>query len=324
MNIIKQLTQQSYKQDRPAYILCMGYDSFFERDLAQLDCKIQVVNNVAGQYCFSDYNPSNITNIKGAKLNSFGQEHFFDFVLCNDRGEQLNNAINASQGMHIPLVIADHCTYEEQLNPAIITRMRSTGKHAELIVSCNQHALLSWGNDEEWLSPYGIEIPEAKSKDIDFLISGHFTGQDISNVRSLAHSLGATVISPSPELKCAPSTYLEWLDKFQRAKVFINLSVATSLSRDILTAMACNCAIITNTTQTISSIFTHEHNCLAVPTLMDIEGLVERLSTSPDMIKSFCHINQEIIKKDFQPAVFNKKWSEVFANMKNKVFTHHA
>ena len=319
MTSIRHITNKAIKSEGVPNILSLPYDGMFERNLCKTGCNIycHVPSSSQAWRNYTDYNPPNLFYINN--ISTFGNNITYDAVICNDKLNQYDRALQIAKSFHIPLIVVDHATYIEQLNPAHITQIEESVK-AHKFVSVDETIYQNWGQKGEVI-PYGIDIPSTtgKEKDIPFMIMGKFSDNEIPSVRNISEELGAQVYGDNPGFSKPVNLWLNFIELFQRTKVFINLSIHTDISIELLTAMACDCGIVSNNPTIIRNLLENEKNAYLVRNFEDYISFCKRMIQNESFRIEAAKLNKKILEK-FDTTVFTNKWNNVFNEIKQQAF----
>jgi len=319
MTAIRTLTQKSIKAERPINVLCFFYDGFFERDLTKLGCNIfgSLQTSILPFNNFKDYSPPSLRYLPD-NFNAFGHDVTFDMILCNDRTKQYEQAKMFATAFHTPIIVVDHQTYAEQLNPANMTQIENNTP-ASRYISCTTGAYETW-NTEGNLIPYGIDdlSGDDVERNIDYLIIGKFLQNELHEVKSLQDQIGVQVWGHNKDFSVPFEYYLELVNTLKRTKVFINLGTHTGIPRELLMAMSAGCGIVTNHTSALKYLLKDRENALMYWNMEEIIPYSNTLMNDTKMRKSFADQNHSIIKNSFSTKTFMDGWGEVLSSLQHK------
>jgi glycosyltransferase involved in cell wall biosynthesis len=309
MSAIRNLTHKSYisDTDRPANILCLPFDGYFEYWLAKI-----TGHNI---YCcikqsYLRWPPTpRIDNVKW--LNALpgykGYHYIFDFILCNDRFNQYEIAKKLSHSLLLPILLVDHIVPTDKISTVENYALKST-RHINYSVAVTPEAFNHWGNDELIL-PY-IDIPSHIDDDrtIDLLVGGYFQPNEYNIVRQLTNNItNSHIIGPNKDLSSECMTWDEFNQLFLKSKIFVNLSTSHSLTPYLLQAIASGCTIISNDIPVVKNLL--GDNAYYISNIDETLNLIKRILTNP-----FTSNNQNV---DMAKKYFNNfhNWNTVIKKL---------
>jgi glycosyltransferase involved in cell wall biosynthesis len=149
---------------------------------------------------------------------------------------------------------------------------------------------------------------------------GKFTDKDINEMKPVVKTLNAQVYGDNPSLSKPIDLYLNFIELFQRTKIFINLNVHTNLPYELLIAMACGCGIVSNSPSIVKSILEHEKNAILVDDMSTVVAAAQKLINNKSLLEESIKINKGLIAQLFNMDKFVKSWTQILEDIRQEVF----
>ncbi len=300
MSIIRSLINKTIKSDEPANILILVHDGIFDYDLCLTPHTFYGASNssMVGWNPITKNKPDNFVELPN-EFNIVKNAVTFDLILTNSRDRTYEKALQFSNSLHIPIIICDHTPYDGRQK------------------CINIHTSPTFKNETySELVEYMVDVQSTDSeKDIDVLICGSFMKEEHHIIEKIQSSVKCIVIGDSPGLS-KPVYDEEYVDYFNRAKVYINLSTFNGVSPHLLQAMASKCSILSNdipSTRNILGDITYIQN------VEDVSGQIKELLDGD--LESIGNDMQKIAKERFSPKKFIDKWTKLFYRYKDEIYT---
>ncbi len=306
MSIIKTCLRKSVKSNEPANILTIVHDLKFDYDLCLTPHIFYGSRHSSQIGCnpITKNKPDNFIELPN-EFNLVKNDITFDFVLCNSRDRTYDKALQFSNALHIPIIIID--------NSQFLGRQK---------VAASIHINPTLQNDEIYseLIEYMVDIPEPSTKrDIDVLICNQFMKDEYHIVEKIKSSIKDCVII-GDNVNLSKSAYdEEYIDYFNRTKIYINLSTYYGISSHLLQAMVSGCAVISNKIPIIENLL--GDNILYIKNVEDVSELVNKLLDDEELLIENGNKMKQIAQSKFKPKKFIDKWTKLFYRYKDEVFT---
>ena len=167
------------------------------------------------------------------------------------------------------------------------------------------------------LIEYMVKPQKSVEKDLDVLICGSFMKDEYHILEKIQQEISCTILGDNPGLS-KPVYDEEYINYFNRAKIYINLSTYWGVSPYLLQAMASGCAIISSVIPATQNLL--KDNALYIKNVEDVSQLVKELLNDEEKIKEMGDKVRETSKR-FSPDKFIDKWSKLFYRYKDEIYT---
>lgn len=311
MSIIKNITDRSYTQDRPANILSSFYDGKFEYALAKTGHNIYGAIKTSEKVFFPPVSqmPSNFHFIPET-LENIRIDIPFDFVLTHNRGNAFQFYKKTAEIQHIPLVVVHHQSIEDKLTANVFLNLSKRCVHVTDQLS-NQfltknviHTCVDF--------PSAIPFEERK---LLLGTSSVFSNEDYNEIRHRFKSMADNEFFLNSHQK--PLFDEEYMNGMSNTKVYINFVSESIIPYDMAQAMACGCAVFSIRNKAVESILPDE--CLfdsSKSLLVSVKELVH----AQDKLKQLGIDNAIKAKEMFDEAKFISQWKELIEDVRYRIF----
>lgn len=308
MSLIRNMVTKSYKDDRPLNILSEFFDGHFEYNLAKLGHHIygDPNKNLLNWTMPYSKRPDNI-HFSPEVFAASGYAMPFDLLLCHNR---LNAKFyqTFSLGLHIPVIMVDH----------LHVPLEHVAVHQHKVVATHESLKLV---ETAEVVHYGIDIPELlDERTVDVLIADSLpsTDHDILSTILVKHGDKCLIMGDNKEIS-EPKLDNEYENAFLNSKVYLNLSANTSISHNLLKAMAAGCAIVSNRTDTLTNAL--EDSASFIKSRLEIENIVRELLNNPKKLKEQGGAARKLATEQFGMDNFLTNWERILQEARYKVFT---
>lgn len=231
-------------------VFVLPYDGYFERNLCMTGHNIFVntyslKTKPSNLFVISD-NPSVIPQFLDV-----------DLVIVNDRLRQYDRGVRFRDFMHVPMLIVDHF-HPQGLKKEELERVR-VKTQCDISVSVDEDIQKSWGVQSEF-APYGVERQAPVQKDGSVLIYGKFPSGEHHLIKRMQDGDSNIIVrgpNPGLSLDCSDEDLLKLMSK---ASVYVNLTPDHHIPYNVMRAMMCGCAIISNKVEALNHILTPENS----------------------------------------------------------------
>ncbi len=263
-----------------------------------------------------------IPGIKGIEysnlrvINNLNQLHGLDLdmIIFNNR-EAHHQFFGLSKSLHLPCLVIDHDI--SQHNDFILNQIRAQTPFQS--ISCSSPVQKQYHSLEN--INYGIEqIYGEYDKDIDILICGTFSDQDLFIINTLKKQFPTLrVFGQNPKLSYSEvaDTYEDYKNLFKRAKVFLNLSVQSNISYEMLLALNSKCAIITNNFPVYRDLL-NKDNAIILDNIEQVIPAIQNLINNKQAYQKYTSYKVDL--SGYNSIEFIEKWKTVLESYRYKVY----
>ena len=314
MSIISNLIRKSTKHEGPLNILSFFYDGRFDIELLKTGHHFYGVINTS--YPWPGFNNAPYKNLH--ILNNLNEINNIDcdLILFNNRNSQ-QQFFGMCRNLHVPGLIIDHDISIH--NKFFLNQIKQQSPLD--CVSTSEPVQNQFGHQIN--INYGIEQKAGEyEKDIDILISGNFSEQDLFIIHTIKQrfpSLQVVGHNPSLPYGFTVDNYENYKDLFKRSKIFLNLALQGNISYEILWCLQYKTAIVTCQTEAYSSILKDQENCIIINGLDNIINSVQNLAHNRNLFNKITNHNTDLSK--FNQNNFLQQWKNLLEGYRYKVYT---
>ena len=250
--------------------------------------------------------PSNVYSVSSTT-------HFepFDYIMCYDRAEQYEEALQISRNLHIPIILVDMCS-RPLIRPAHILEIMNPidlnvlDRNVALQVYSNHHIEMSWRNSDKLSTtiPIGIDVDKFQNQQLDqTLIS-----IDNNTVPQVGAQIGRQIQNSYTVL---PTDHENLEDiTLNKTRYFIN--TYKSITIKTLEAMSAGNVVISLRNTDTESFIQHQETGILIDNIEQLNETIESLEKSNTIrIKIAQQARQKIILEHSIENFLNK-WSVAF------------
>lgn len=247
--------------------------------------------------------------------------HFevFDYIICYDRAEQYEEALQISRNLHVPIILIDMCSKPliraahvfEIMNPIDLNTL---DRNVALQVYSNRHIEMSWRNNDK-LSitiPIGIDINKFKNQQIDeTLIS-----LDNNTIPQVGAQIAAEIKHAYPIL---PTDHDNHQDiTLNKTKYFINTYKMITVKT--LEAMAAGNVVISLKNTDTENFIQHQETGILIDNIEQINDVIKSLEKSNTIRTKISQQARQKIILEHSMENFLNKWSGAFDMIRSTFF----
>lgn len=234
----------------------------------------------------------------------------FDMVLIHDKLGQYEAGRKIADFFQIPLVLAEHYHVVPGIRPQDLMNLNSQRYDAKFSDDVNISA--SWKQPPCLMIKPGVENRNKITDRKQILVYGNFSASDYNILTYLLENVpNIKLCGTNQNLPSQAVTLEELENEIDKSLVYINLSISSNLSYPMLDAMANNCLVVSNVTDSTNSLFGPNHEYL-VKNAADFPALINKAISNRSEI---LEIQRKIIKSYSLPD-FVAQWDQVIKGIK--------
>lgn len=248
----------------------------------------------------------------------FRGESSFDFILAQERGIQLQQAINLQQQLGIPIVSLTHTEPYPNLSRKKIDKLKLL--HGDINVYITEHNRKSWEDDSGIVIPHGIDhnIFTVYSGTINSGVSvvNHFASRDVfcgwELWQKIAKSVPTHLIGENPGISKSINNVSELVKSLSEYRFFLNTSQLSPCPLSLLEAACIGLPIVSTAKQNIPDFFTHGVNAFLSNDESELIGYCKQLLENKDLAHQIGMNARSLIIDKFSIDKFVENWNNIF------------
>ena len=242
-----------------------------------------------------------------------------DCIICYDRAEQYEEAVQLAYTFHIPIVLVDSCSeplirshhWLEQLSPHDPSRMY---RKPTLRICNSSHIQNSWNKDSlSIVIPIGIDTDKFKP------VQKHGVAITLDN--NIPPQLGAEIskrIGNSYPLLPSDQEDKSYVVA-SKTRYFINTDKTVTIK--MLEAMACENIVIAMKNPDTESFIEHSKTGILIESIDELFPAIQFLETSNNLRAQISKSARQKIIDDHSLSTFIQKWSSALNMVKSNFYT---
>ncbi len=248
----------------------------------------------------------------------FRGESSFDFILAQDRGTQLQQAINLRQQLSVPIISLTHTEPYPNLSPKKIEKLKRLC--GDINVYITDHNRKTWGDENGLVIPHGIDhnIFTGYSGMINSGVSvvNHFASRDVfcgwELWQKITKSMPVHLIGENPGISKSINKLPELIKSLSEYRFFLNTSQLSPCPLSLLEAACIGLPIVSTAKQNIPEFFTHGVNAFLSNDADDLIGYCKQLLENKELAHQMGSNARDLIMNKFSINKFIENWNNIF------------
>ena len=243
-----------------------------------------------------------------------------DYIICYDRAEQYEEALQIATQLHIPIILIDMCsknmirphTVLEQFKPIDTDTLR---RQVVLQVFSNNHIANSWGNSETSIViPIGIDSNKFHNHQI-------LTDQCVISMdNNTPPHIGTQIQQQLKQYPIIPTDHQNLTDiAVNKSQYFIN--TYQTITVKTLEAMSAGNVVICLKNTDTENFINHEETGMLINSLNDLSATIDLLEKSKTLRIKIAEQARAKIIAEHSIDVFISKWLSAFNMIKSTFYT---
>lgn len=310
MNPIRTSINKAFAEDRPARILSLFYDGYFERDLARTGHEIYgSIEDTTITWDYPWHQMIDNIHLLPADFHQYNNTVEFDLVMCNERVHQYQKAAQLSYALHAPLILVDHFSPQIDWSYTQIEQLIQSRQN-RVSVSCSHKIGADWKNPVgPIVYPCGENFIFNKHDKSGVLMHGTFLQNEYHFIEYVRHKVdGIKIVGNNPGFTESPA-YNELLDMFRKAQIYVNLSTVNGFSWGLIHALKAGCAIVTTQNPLLANFFLDDD----VKFVFDVDDIPAAVEEIKNDTETCDRLQKTSLKRSsaFDTDKFVKSWDEI-------------
>jgi len=253
----------------------------------------------------------------------------FDMVLSQNKAGQFQIAKQVADQLQLPLISLEHTLPMPQYTAA--QRAQVASMQGDVNVFVSEHQCKEWGYPKGFgeINYTGIDLdvfkpnpdiqrePWALSVVNDWVnrdwCCGFSFWKEVTGFPSPSPIIQHRVLGDTPGLSEPAPDVATLVDFYQRAGIYLNTTLVSSLPTVILEAMACGCPVVSTDTCLIPKIIIKNGvNGFVGSTPKELQEYSLMLLNDPALAKRIGDAGRKTIEEKFSQKRFVRRWNEIF------------
>lgn len=331
------LRRATRSENEPFNILCMCAHERYESSMAKTGHSFYAIRaaGLVKQGWNTDYAPipDNYTMLPMSKDSLVVPPWLsFDMILSQHKAGQFQIAQQISKQLQIPLISMEHRLPTPGAGHG--EKSQAYAMQGDINVFVSEYQREAWGFDEDFgeVNYTGIDTdvfvpptgdcdyqrePWALSVVNDWINRDIFCGfslwREVTGFPSPSPIIPHRILGDTPGLSQVAPDIPTLVEFYQRAGLYLNTTLASTLPTVILEAMACGCPVVSTDTCLIPKIIIeHGVNGFVGSTPDELRKYSLELLNNPILAKKMGEAGRKTVEEKFSQPRFIQKWNDIF------------